>query len=121
MSKDDAVDMVHERFRCTQGKGYIITEEDALKVATAKQQIEAMAAQRDRSEENVVILQARVEELELGQTKELLIHWGTVGAISLAWVIAAAEGLADPVFTAIVTLAVCAWGAWNWKWGKVHA
>ena len=41
--------------------------------------------------------------------------------ICASWILGAIEGLADPVFTGVIT-AVCALWAWvNYKWGAVNA
>ena len=41
--------------------------------------------------------------------------------ICASWILGAMEGLADPVFTAVIT-AVCVLWAWvNYKWGAVNA
>lgn len=41
--------------------------------------------------------------------------------ICAAWILGAMEGLADPVFTGVLTAACAGWAAVEWKWGKFNA
>lgn len=41
--------------------------------------------------------------------------------ICATWILGAMEGLADPVFTGVLTAACAGWAAVEWKWGKFNA
>lgn len=118
---EESVDMVHEKFACrSHDKGYIIREEDAVMVATVKRRIADLTEERDANAKIIVNLQDRAERYELAVTKMRLIHAILPIIICLTWILGAAEGLADPVFTAVVTAICVLWSVCNYKWGAAR-
>lgn len=69
--------------------------------------------------------QPRKETQQPEVTREQLIlqlcHGLIPVCIGLTWVLGAAEGLADPLFTCFVAGISVLWGCVEWKWGKINA
>lgn len=122
MACEEVVSMVHESVSTRpRKKGYIVSEQDALNLATVNQQIAQLTAQRDNSKKTVAQLQVQLEDRELMETKRLLIQGVFMASICVGQILGMAEELVNPAFGA-VSIAVCGIGAWlSVKWGKYHA
>lgn len=67
------------------------------------------------------VMEAKNQIDQQHRVKLGVIHALTPLMICATWILGAMEGLADPVFTGVITGVCVLWAVVNYKWGNVNA